>query len=596
MSAEDELLVDEDATEGQKYRNYRLFNYHRYSDHKEVRLAIKALCEEMGYRGFLAEKQAKVLIMDLYHCYKGDKTRYLQFYLSPNSYEKISRYNHFGISYTVIRKLTEKLFALKYIDFKRGFNDGRTGVKEASKMIAKEKLINFLENDYKVTRSMVRTWKDEDVIILKMATEKKKIDGKIVKIKHKIDYRDDDNTRAMRKVVVAYNELLAKTFIDIDAAGFRYVRKIKEKDKDNKKKQEPLRIDLALKRSKRVFNGDFNLSGRWYGPFWQACPEKLRSRITIDGSHTVEFDFSGLHIHLLYALLGLKLGDKEPYILNKFNDPDKLRKIYKLILLTSVNCNSDHECIVAVEDQLDDEMDEEPDKYPEDKPDLWAMLKELRAHHKPIAKFINKKTGLLLQNIDSAIVEDVIKKMTALKIPVLSIHDSFICLEKDAEQVLLVMKESYASIVTNHIKDEFPDFKLSLEEILTTECRDAESIFQPYRRVTFPKSSKSIPSDQLSALRIRAISNSSTFFNKDDYLGNLLAVKNIQKHTKTAIIPPAVKKLSILKIISWSYSLKNEYVSRYKDYLLSKNADNNHVIKIPAIIEIIENDASKKIT
>lgn len=565
--------------DGKKYKNCRQMNVHRYSDDPCVSKAITRLAEILDYKGGKREKQCKILVLDLYHCYNGDKTRYIKLYLSPNSYEKIQRYNYFCITYDIVKNLTEKLLQHEFIEFKRGFN---YAVNESSKIKALPKLISFLEDDFGIKPCMVKTWKDQEVIILKEKTKKVWRNGKLVKIKKKKEYDDDDKTIKLRKNVYKYNVLLANTYLDIDDHCFKYVRKLKELDRNNEKKHDPLRIDLSLKRVYRVFTGDFEHGGRWYGPFWQGCPEALRLRIIINGSHTVEFDFSGLHIHLLYALKKQKLGDKEPYIVSKKDDINKLRRIYKLIMLTSVNCKNDIECIAAVEDQLIEEMEEEPDKYPDEMPDLEAMLLELKEHHKPIADFINKKTGLMLQNIDSNIVEEVINQMTDSNIPVLSVHDSFICREEDAELVHKTMKEAFVKCIMRPLGGNRSKFRITAEEIATTTCDDSKHVFPQYRRLN----KKTIPYEQIE----HAYSVTSTVKYKTSTI-NINKIKRPARYscinTNTIKTPSSIPSLRQLKYTMLKHVLKNDYISRLKEYQITNNTEVNIVLRIIPLVVYI---------
>ncbi|WP_155890811.1 hypothetical protein [Desulfuromonas sp. TF] len=522
------VIIEVNDSQGKKYRNYRPLNVHRYSENRRVAVAIRDLCGLMDYRGYLAEKQAKVLILDLYHCYKGDKKRYIQFYRNPNFYESIQRYNWFGISFKVVKNITDRLSELGYVEMKKGFRDEKTDFRVGSKMKAEKALIAFLE-DHGIEPKMITTWSDEEVIILKEKTRKERIGKKVVKLKPKKDYLDNKLTIKMRKVVTDYNNLIGNTYIDIDTHGYRYVRKFKAGHTPSEKQLDPLRIDLSRKRSYRVFTENFESGGRWYGPWWQSCPEELRRRIIIEGEHVVEFDFSGLHIHLLYALKGLKLGDKEPYIIPKHNDPAKLRRIYKLLMLTSVNCKSDQECLAAVEDQLTDEMLEDPDNYPEQIPNLEQMLKELKEHHDPISDFINKSTGLKLQALDSSIAEEVIKNMTAQKIPILCVHDSFICKDSDSEVVHIAMKQAFVDKVSEYVKAKGVELSLILEEIETTEAQGKGGIISYYGK----------------------------------------------------------KGNGILRFASSIITLGSTYRKRYLLYLAKKDCNINHVVKINPIIEYI---------
>ena len=84
----------------------------------------------------------------------------------------------------------------------------------------------------------------------------------------------------------------------------------------------------------RVFNNStFDDGGRFYGPWWQSIPSKLRSLITINGKDTVELDYSSIHPRMLYAYLRIECPD-DPYDVGL--DP-KHRDIVKKPFNTLIN-------------------------------------------------------------------------------------------------------------------------------------------------------------------------------------------------------------------------------------------------------------------
>lgn len=464
-----------------EFHNYRTFNVHRTSDHSAVKKAIDYLCAEIGIKTDTVKRQLKVVVCDLFYNYKEDATRYLSVYKSQRFYATIVKYNLFGISYRPMKQIVDGLAMAKhgYITIQDGYIHYATGLTEVSKMRATDKLRCLLEDQFNVTMEMIVEHKNKEIIILKgePIEDKSKGKGRKNSIIPLVNYPETRTTRDMRSRLIRYNKLIAETFIDLDIQGYKY-----EKKRFNDKRDEiNLIVNLGRKSSYRIFNGDFAHGGRFYGTWWQGCPEKLRQRIMIQGEHTHEIDFSGIHPQLLYAMEGSKLGDKEPYIIPKDNDPQKLRKVYKLILLTSVNCRSDKQCIPAVRKQLIEDMEESPDDWPEEIPDLESMLKELKDHHPIIRKWINQNMGLSLQKVDSMIVERVLYVLTKERIPVLSVHDSFICRASNADRVHQEMRKAFIEIATAEYSKTRINNQLDESDVMTKVTDIANNLFPQIR-------------------------------------------------------------------------------------------------------------------
>ena len=64
-------------------------------------------------------------------------------------------------------------------------------------------------------------------------------------------------------------------------------------------------INPRLRRYYRVFNGDMQHGGRWYGPWWQSVPSAVRPSLLIDGEPTVEIDYAACQLRLMFSYLGL---------------------------------------------------------------------------------------------------------------------------------------------------------------------------------------------------------------------------------------------------------------------------------------------------
>lgn len=459
-----------------KYSHYRAFNVHRTSDAAEVDKAVNYLCKQMSHTLDKTKLQMKILICDLYCNYKEDNTRYLSIIKSQRLYNLIRRYNLYGISYRPMERIFWYLERFGYIELQDGFKDYETGHTETSKIIATEKLIDELENIFKVNLPMMKEHPDKEIIIVKHRNKDKKSEdyNKVTFI----DYQETDVTRNMRSRLIRYNNLILSTHIDIDSHGYKYI-KVKFNDKRD---DIQLIVNLGKKRSYRIFSDDLEHGGRYYGNFWSGCPEDLRQRIMIDGEHVYEIDFSGIHPQLLYVMKGAVLGDKEPYIVPKSSDTKKLRKVYKLLLLTSFNCKNDHECIGAVKDQLTDEIEENPHDWPEQIPDLAYMLYELKQHHPVIRDCMNSEMGLKLQKVDAMIVERVLDVMTNENIPVLSVHDSFICKISDAKRVHDEMRRAFIDISSDEYSKARELTDLKIEDIITKATKESDLLFSSLRK------------------------------------------------------------------------------------------------------------------
>ena len=65
----------------------------------------------------------------------------------------------------------------------------------------------------------------------------------------------------------------------------------------------------------RIFSrGSMGLGGRFYRGWWQSLPSKHRPHIRIDGKKTIEVDYSGMSLRIIYALAGQRFdASADPY-------------------------------------------------------------------------------------------------------------------------------------------------------------------------------------------------------------------------------------------------------------------------------------------
>ena len=183
-------------------------------------------------------------------------------------------------------------------------------------------------------------------------------------------------------------------------------------------------LDLSRIQLRRIFSRN-NLSkhGRFYGGWWQTIPSKYRPYLFIDGKKTVEVDFSGMSLRILYGMNNVPYkGNKDIYDLSdntnegrrwKFEKTSGQRKLIKTYINALLNDESGRFRL----------SDEEHEKLGFTS---YAIKKRFLKVHSPVADLINAGVGLETQFYDSEIAMDVMKFFMADGIPVLPIHDSFI--------------------------------------------------------------------------------------------------------------------------------------------------------------------------
>ena len=159
-------------------------------------------------------------------------------------------------------------------------------------------------------------------------------------------------------------------------------------------------FEIKVKDMHRVFNRgskDFDKGGRFYGPYYQGMPSKFRKHIYIDGKKTVEWDYSGLHIRMLYHQLGLEFtGD--PYAIGDGSQ----RNEYKLVSLISINADK-RGSHIAVRDALQNAGFDAA----QDLTQIRKMMDDFKARHTPIQEYLFSGAGIDLQNADSRIMEKI---------------------------------------------------------------------------------------------------------------------------------------------------------------------------------------------
>lgn len=237
-----------------------------------------------------------------------------------------------------------------------------------------------------------------------------------------VDYEDTPEIVCMRENLERINLTLTKANIALDINDDQ-VRELTE----IYGQQTRLPLDFNRKTLHRVFNNEsFKLGGRFYGGWWEELPSRFRKHIQINYGHTVEIDYSGHHIRILYAREGIE-AEEDPFAIR--NCPFA-RKHLKLAALIVLNASSRTSALQALNNYRLGI-------------DTKAILNFFETHFVPISKYFYTGVGLELQYQDSTVAERVILRMMDLGAVVLPIHDSFIVRYSYVDELMTAMNEEF---------------------------------------------------------------------------------------------------------------------------------------------------------
>ena len=309
----------------------RPLDVHRWSDHPEVNDFLHLIYDVLEEDEKLTntdKRLVKVVILDLFVLWKTDPSMVLMFSRDNNAYKSRSRYSSLHIGKKVIT-LVDCLKSCGLLHQQIGFQDRVSGSAFRTRIWPSDLLISMFERT-SLHELCIGDHEGRETVILR---DEKSTD---------IEYGDTDFTRNTRTLLGRYNALLARTHIDIHT--------LEEPSlwvgSGNERKR--LAIGQHNKFVRRIFNNSsFDQGGRFYGGWWQQCPKETREFIFIEDSYTSEIDYSGIHLVLMYAILGVdywaEIGE-DPYEIpapSWWPTTMKLRDVAKSLLLIAVNASDE---------------------------------------------------------------------------------------------------------------------------------------------------------------------------------------------------------------------------------------------------------------
>jgi hypothetical protein len=419
------------------------FDVHRWSDHPEVNHVVSRLFDEVvalrrsrntkaRIRDAAKIRRAiKVIVLDLYVAATMSDNPFRSISKNKTDYRSGSRYRKIFLKYDILIPSLDDLSELGYVHQEIGYHKP-TGDGRYTRIKATKKLIDLILEPEHGVGELIQA---KGLAALVMPNPNPEERPELIRLNVKdedgdkscIEYEDTNVTIEMRNRLERINTKLAKAKIALAISDSQHRELIKHLGK--RRSQGDCRVlNFTRVALHRVFNNartEFDHGGRFYGGWWQSVPRSFRKYITIDGRSTVELDYSGHHIRMLYAEAGLLTPD-DPYDL-----PDFIREHQKEALLIILNAKSDESAIGAMKNKGIKNCNE--------------LLQALKTKHKPIADKFHSGLGWSLQYQDSKIAEDIMLHLIERDICVLPIHDSFIVARDDIEELDLVMQWSFES-------------------------------------------------------------------------------------------------------------------------------------------------------
>jgi hypothetical protein len=240
-----------------------------------------------------------------------------------------------------------------------------------------------------------------------------------------LQYRETASTCAMRRDVMAQNAFLERFNITVRHPEARY-------DAQGLLVIGDLRLNPGRNAYHRVFNGRFTRGGRWFGPWWQSVPSRIRQGISINGEPTCEPDIRGCHMRLLCARAGVDLGAGDPYA--GLDLPRDEVKLAINIMLNARNWPSARGALVS-------ELSTRHGPSAGIQADL--IRKAVRIRFPALEPFWTTGYGLILQNIDATVCMRLQRRLRDESVPSLSIHDSYVVPKSADDRTVALMEEEF---------------------------------------------------------------------------------------------------------------------------------------------------------
>ena len=393
----------------------------------------------------------KLILVQLYSLWLADPTLALATRRGNNLKVK-SIYNPKRINPEKLRAVLDALETHNYIDtIAHSHSNDPNHQNTTSRARASKKLAGIFSE---LRTTAFDLFEDPNTPLVKLnAFDVDPVTGDQLKTKHLVEYDQTlPHVVEMVRVLRAYNDLLSRTHIHLANIDKPYITRVEKKTG----KEINVQISNASKTVRRVFSrGRWDCFGRFSGGFWQRVGDSeyspYRRNIRINNEPTVELDYSSLHPNILTIEAGLEpLEDVYTlgYLVDEQFDQKQQREIIKSLMLNLLNARTHELAFSAFRHQ---KQEGHPFRTLSDNK-LKEYTTALTNKHPHLTDKIGADEGIRLMFIDSQIMNVIIEKATKQEVPILTVHDSVICKERDEPFVRQLMKEATKQVIGAELK------------------------------------------------------------------------------------------------------------------------------------------------
>ncbi|PHZ85928.1 hypothetical protein [Paremcibacter congregatus] len=422
----------------------RPFDQHLWSDHHHVNALIERLYDDfLNYKQYLRKPgktkektpkaTLKVICLNLFSAWRVNPAFFTAISCNTRDYSRHTRYRNTQITTRYLFPILDFLVDRGLIYRAKGYYDRGNNGGKVTRIIASGELNHLMNDTYHLNGDMIERHPHSEQIILKD------------KDKRCIEYDDTEKTVLMRRNLANINQALSATCIGFNAPPDirKEIDELLKQDTLAYQKNSQGGLDFTRKSLTRIFNNSsFTQGGRFYGGWWQSVPNrriKGRQYITIDDQKTVEIDYGGMQVMLLYHQLGKEIPTDDPYDLTGFLEGADRQSVKKAFF----------HLIFGEYDHRTRSPKRKPMKCPKDvklpKGATYEMLLNalLEKHEVLETCMASDNIAIQLQYRDSVIAEEVLLRLLERNIIALPIHDSFIVKAEHRDDLITVMTEVF---------------------------------------------------------------------------------------------------------------------------------------------------------
>ena len=390
-----------------------------------------------------AKKHLKVLLIDLYVAFIDDPKLMIGLPMHPDAYSKRSNWRSIHITSMIIG-IVNRAVEVGLLEMWKG-NEAQQRV---SRIRPTEKLRKLFKKSSLEPRYFDLQNSKRPPIVFRKEKDKTKKGQRKNYTPHDVPSltnEDLNNLASSALLISEYNAFINKTYVDIPNLNTRKLQVSKSGGKETF-----VQIAQSQKNIYRVFN-DFSMDsgGRFYGPFWQQMPQRDRYRLYIDDEPTVELDYSGLHINLLYALLEIPntYEGTDPYATDLSHyqiSNEDARRIGKQLMVIALNAGDQNKAIAAFRDWLRKEEEDIVKCLPDlTNKTIKPIMSALENKHPLIKDYFYTGLAKSLMTLDSMILEYGLQKSLDYGFAVLPVHDSIIVQRRHRLIAKQLMEEAF---------------------------------------------------------------------------------------------------------------------------------------------------------